>query len=254
MRAVPILMYHEISPTPHPLFRKYSLTPEAFTSQMDWLLRLGYATVSLDTLVSSRELNVDLPARSVIITFDDGFRDCVRYAPPILVARGFSATFFLVASLVGMHSRWLVPKLGAELPLAGWDDLRSLLEAGFSCGAHGLTHQALATVGPEECRRELVESKLHLESELGKRVDHLAYPHGSYTAAVRQLAGEVGYRSACSVRSGLSGADDDVLALRRVPVSGEDSLVDFLCRLRTAESVSQVFRRGARGIWRRLGR
>ena len=254
MRAVPILMYHEISPNPHPLFRKYTLTPEAFASQMDWLRRLGYATVSLDTLVSSREVKADLPSRSVVITFDDGFRDCVRYATPILLARGLTATFFLVGGLVGMHSRWLMPKLGVDLPLAGWASLRGLLAAGFACGGHGLTHQALATLTVDQCRRELVESKLRLEAELGEPVDHLAYPYGSYTAEVRQLAGEVGYHSACSVRGGLSGPDDDVLALRRVPVSGEDSLLDFLCRLRTAETVSQTLRRGARGIWRRLGR
>lgn len=253
MRAVPILMYHEISPNPHALFRKYTVAPETFASQMDWLVRLGYAAVSLDALIASRQPDGSLPRRSVVITFDDGFRDCVRYAAPVLLARGFTATFFLVAGLVGLHSRWLAPKLGAELPLASWADVEGLLEAGFTCGAHGLTHQALATLTPEECRRELVESKLRLESELGARVDHLAYPYGSYTAAVRQLAEEAGYRSACSVRCGLSGADDDVLALRRVPVSGEESLVDFLCRLRTAESVSDMFSKGARGIRRRLG-
>ena len=253
MRSVPILMYHEITPRPLPGFRKYSVTPEAFTTQMDWLLRLGYTTVSLDTLLASRSLNAELPSKSVVITFDDGFRDCVRYAPPILLRRGFTATFFLVAGQVGSLTCWLAPQLGTELALAGWDDLRGLLESGFVCGAHGLTHQALATVDSEGCRWELIESKRLLEAELGATVDHLAYPYGSYTPEVRQLAGEAGYRSACSVRQGLSGANDDVLALRRVTVTGEDSLPDFLCRLRTAESVSEVFRRGVRGIWRRLG-
>ncbi len=254
LRPVPILMYHEITPTAAPGFRKYSITPRAFAVQMDWLMRLAYVTVSLDAFLAGRSRAAALPARSVVITFDDGFRDCIRYAPPILSERGFTATFYPVAGLVGTSSGWLRSRLGTELPLAGWGDLRELLRNGFACGAHGLTHEALGTLERERCRRELVESKRLLESSLGVAIDHLAYPYGSYTPEVRQLAEEAGYQSACSVRSGLSAPHDDVLALRRVIVTGDDSPADFLCRLRTAESAGGLLRRGVRAIRGRLGR
>jgi hypothetical protein len=76
-------------------------------------------------------------------------------------------------------------------------------------------------------------------------VYHLAYPHGSYNETVRALAREVGYRSACSVRVGLSGPEDDHLALHRVAVDGGETMLDFLCRLRTARPLRYHLRRAA---------
>jgi peptidoglycan/xylan/chitin deacetylase (PgdA/CDA1 family) len=251
--SVPILMYHEITERPVPGFRKYCVTPKAFAAQMDWLVRLGYVSLTLDALREHLTLGSKLPPRAVVITFDDGFSDCVRLAPPVLMSRGLTATFFPVAGLVGTSSTWLAARLGVQLSLATWDALRDLVKQGFGCGGHGLTHQPLGELPPDTCRWELVESKRLLESELGRSVDYLAYPYGSYTPEVRLIAAEAGYRLACAVRRGLSPSDDDPLALRRVTVSGEESLADFVCRLRTGESVLELIRWGVHGVRRRLG-
>jgi peptidoglycan/xylan/chitin deacetylase (PgdA/CDA1 family) len=160
----------------------------------------------------------------------------------------------LVAVLVGQSSRWLRESHGFELPLIDWPTARNLASAGFHCGAHSMTHPHLAELAPASCRYELIESRRMLETELGREVAHLAYPFGSYDAAVRGMAREAGYRSACSVRLGRSPPDDDVLALRRVLVTGSDTLVDFAFRLRTALSLRGFLQRKARGAWRRMRR
>ncbi len=229
--SVPILMYHLVTPRPLPGFRKYSLTPDSFAAQMKWLALAGYTTITLDDLLAFRNGRAGLCKRPVIITFDDGYQDCVEYAGPILAAHGFTAIFYLVAGLSGRTSRWLRPELGCEFPLVSWETARQLEVAGFQCGAHSMSHPRLAEVSVSMCRAELLDCRHLLEDRLGHEVQHLAYPYGSYNESVREIAAQAGYVSACSTRKGLSAPDDDSLALHRVPVYGHDTVIDFICRL-----------------------
>ena len=116
-----------------------------------------------------------------------------------------------------------------------------------------MTHPRLTQLSPAACREELLRSRLVLEDQLGHEVRHLAYPFGLYDRMVCAIAAESGYRSACSVRIGFSAPDDDVLALHRVPVLGQDSLLDFVCRLHTAQSVGDWIHHKTRNAWRRWG-
>ena len=87
-----------------------------------------------------------------------------------------------------------------------------------------------------------------LENELGHPVHHLAYPFGSESEHVREIAAECGYESGCTVAIGLSSSADDPLGLRRVPVLGTDSLLDFISRLRTAYTVRDRLSALARSV------
>jgi peptidoglycan/xylan/chitin deacetylase (PgdA/CDA1 family) len=86
-----------------------------------------------------------------------------------------------------------------------------------------------------------------LEDRFGHEIVHFAYPFGSFDTRVRALVAEAGYRTACTVEIGLSTSEDHPLALRRVPVTGHDTLVDFVARLgsgrTTIEWVGGVVRR-----------
>ena len=104
---VPILMYHQVSGTAHASFVKYTVTGRAFAAQMKWLAANRYRSMDLPTLLAHRRQGTPVPARTVVITFDDGFRDCAEVAAPAMEAYGFTGTFFLVAGLVGATSRWL---------------------------------------------------------------------------------------------------------------------------------------------------
>ena len=250
---VPILMYHQVTPTPDPSFRKYAVTPEAFREQMGWLKDVGYTALSLKALYENRVGEAPLPRRPVIITFDDGFQDCMDFAVPILVANGFTATFYVVAGLIDQTSRWLAKQRGIELPMMSWSSIQELEAAGLSCGAHGMSHANLTTVTPETCRAELQQSRAVLEDRLGHEVRDLAYPYGAYDEAVRAIAVESGYRTACSVRPGWSPPDDDLMALRRIHVQEGRSLADFVQALRRHRSPTQLLRAGARALRRKLG-
>lgn len=254
---VPVLMYHEVSPSPHPAFQRYTVTAREFARQMRCLAALGYQAIDMDALARARTGNGPLPKRPVVITFDDGYQGCVDHAVPVLRAHKFTAVFFLVTGLMGETSRWLLRELGVELSLMSWDTARTLAAEGFQMGAHTVTHPRLAGLDPARCRFELVESRRRLELEVGRPTVHLAYPFGSYDQAAQTLAAEAGYVTACSTRSGLSGADDNLLALHRISIYGHDSLLDFVLRLRTGapvrehldrtlDSVTHHFRLGSR--------
>lgn len=248
MRPVPILMYHQILPDPPSVFRKYTVTPAAFAAQMGWLARAGYTAIDLDHLLAARRGESSLPARPVVVTFDDGFQASVDYAVPILQRHRFTAVFYLVAGLMGQDSHWLRAERGIAFPLVDWDAARQLQDRGFVCGAHTLTHPRLTEISIADCRAELRTTRLSMEQQLGRPIQHLAYPFGDYNETVRGIASDAGYRSACSVRIGLSNADDDPLALHRIPISGQDSLVDFIARLSTGRTAGELMRDGRQRV------
>ena len=245
---VPVLMYHEVSPTPHPSFQRYTVTVRQFARQMRWLAALGYQAIDMDALVRARMGQGSLPKRPVLITFDDGFQGCADHALPVLRSHNFTAVFYLVAGLMGKTSRWMLPEVGLELSLMSWENARALAAEGLQCGAHTLTHPRLAGLDRARCRAELVDARRLLEDELGRPAVHLAYPFGSYDPGVQGIAAEAGYVTACSTRAGLSGADDDLLALHRVTIYGHDSLFDFACRLRTGAAIRERLGQALGGV------
>src|ERR1044071_5247472 len=129
-------MYHEVNPSPHPAFRRYTVTPRVFARQMRWLAAFGYQPVDMDTLVPARQGQGSLPKRPIVITFDDGLQSAVDHALPVLQRHRFTAVFYLVAGLMGQTSRWLRTELGVEFPIISWDTARRLAGSGFQCGAH----------------------------------------------------------------------------------------------------------------------
>ena len=223
-------MYHNVSPVAPPGFRKYTVSPNSFAAQMRILALARYRVIRLDAYVDARQAGSPLWPRTAVITFDDGFRDAAHYAAPILRARRFPATFFIVAGLLGQRSEWLAD-VGADLPLADGNTVLQLHRSGFEIGAHSMTHPRLSRLPDHEVVGELSQSRAVLEDLLGSPVTNMAYPFGDYDERVRTRAADAGYRSACSVRIGRSAPDDDLLGLHRIPVSGTDSTLDFLARL-----------------------
>ena len=249
---IPILMYHMVAPQPPKVFRKYSVTSKMFAAQMRWLAVMGYETISLDQLFAARCGRGVLPARPVILTFDDGLQACVDYAVPILQAHNFSAIFFLVAGAMGQTSTWTQAECGLTFSVMDWATARALTAAGFQCGAHSMTHRHLSDLSRQACQTELAATRSCLEDQLGHEIRHMAYPYGSFNPYVQSLLAETGYQSACSVVMGLSSAEDDLLALRRVPIDGHDSFLDFVCRLKTAWTIGEILHRKTYGAWCRM--
>src|SRR5690349_566299 len=117
-------MYHSISERATWRFRAYTVTPTAFAEQMSYLARAGYEpiTVSQDVELSKRG-GTSLPARPVVLTFDDGYEDFYAAALPVLRRHGFVATLYVCTAYIGGTSQWLRWEREDERTMLSWDQL-----------------------------------------------------------------------------------------------------------------------------------
>jgi peptidoglycan/xylan/chitin deacetylase (PgdA/CDA1 family) len=100
------------------------------------------------------------------------------------------------------------------------EQVRALHRAGMQIGAHTVSHPILASLDPQEARREMLASKQTLESLLGSRVSLFAYPNGKPgTDYLPQqhptIARELGFEAAVSTQWGASRQGDDCFQIRR---------------------------------------
>lgn len=105
-----ILRYHSISENRDQNFRyvtpSIAVSPAVFENHIAFLSR-NYRIISLDEVVAWITGTISLPPESVVITFDDGYRDNYRYAYPILKKYGATATFYVVTDAIGnAHPLW----------------------------------------------------------------------------------------------------------------------------------------------------
>lgn len=218
-----ILMYHSVGNNA----AGFTVTPAEFAKQMAALLSAGVPVVPLHECV--RRGKAGDPAPVVAITFDDGYRDFEENACPVLRAHGFTATVFLVTTLVGGTFR---TSKGLEFPLLGWDDARRLRAEGFTFGSHTARHPKLSRLDRQETRRELAESRDAMRRELGDAGPlYLCYPHGAFVKATTRIAREEGYAGALTIDDGHVGPKSDLFALPRIDVNATTTLDAFRASL-----------------------
>lgn len=211
---VPILMYHHIAPQTARDERSKQLVvpPPDFEAQLAYFQRSGYSSITLDAIAAALDHGAPLPARPLILTFDDGYDDFYTNAYPLLQRYQIKATIFIIVGRVG------------ETGYMSWAQLRELAASPLiTVGSHTRTHPQLAEKSDERVRDELAGSKADLEQQLQISVRHLAYPSGSYNKHTIELAREAGYQTAVTVHDGVSERADKQLQMPRVYMKGTKS-------------------------------
>ncbi|MBS0563853.1 MAG: polysaccharide deacetylase family protein [Proteobacteria bacterium] len=207
--ATSILMYHSVSDRGGAT----AIARRDFAMQMRVLAESGVAVLSLDDWLAAREFG-HLPARSVIITFDDGFQDFAEAAWPAMGRHGFRPIVYLPTGHVGGEEGW---KGIARPPrqLMGWDTIRALATEGVLFGSHTVSHPDLTALDPEAARTELVCAQVAIEDRLARPVMHFAPPYGLSSPALRaEIARH--YRTSVGTRLGEAGAGADLHDLPRI--------------------------------------
>jgi peptidoglycan/xylan/chitin deacetylase (PgdA/CDA1 family) len=190
----PVLMFHSIARVDGDRHR-VCVSPERFAQQLEWLQRRGLRGVSVRELTQARERGA--ASSLVALTFDDGYRDFLTSALPILERYGFTATVFAVAGLLGGENQW---DEGLRLPLLDKDELREVMARGIEIGSHGLSHLRLAGLDHTMLTREVQDSRELLSGLLGEAVDGFCYPYGSLDGPALRAVQEAGYAYACGVK------------------------------------------------------
>jgi peptidoglycan/xylan/chitin deacetylase (PgdA/CDA1 family) len=216
-----ILMYHKIDEPPAGVRTPGNfVTPERFAAQIDALVGWGYTTITFDQWLDHvNGLKVPMPARPLILTFDDGYTCFADTAWPVLRARRMGATVFLVTSQIGGTNVW--DRDEVRLPLLDAERIRALQAEGVHFGSHSRSHRPLAELPRDEAFDELVRSRWALAELLDREVDTFAYPFSNQNADVRALARQAGYRCAVRGKGRMNSRRVDPFGLRRIKVEPE---------------------------------
>jgi peptidoglycan/xylan/chitin deacetylase (PgdA/CDA1 family) len=226
---VPILAYHWIdAKTGLP----WDESAGMFRAHMDELQRLGYTTITLRELADHLDGRRSLPARPVVITFDDGAASVYTDAFPALRERGMRAELFVIASVIGAdaaHRQTWNPGVGAvDIPMLVWPEVAEMAASGtFSVGSHSMTHPSLAMISGDQVRWEVEQSRQNIEQALGIPVPFFAYPKNSFSAEVISAVHRAGYRGAVAGSGGVGGR----YALWRLTVHSSDDLAELRRKL-----------------------
>jgi peptidoglycan/xylan/chitin deacetylase (PgdA/CDA1 family) len=205
-----------------------------FAAHLRYMRRHG-DFISMDDAVSALSNASGIGGRYFCVTFDDGVKNCVTNAVPILVEQRAPAAFFIATDYVGLDLErdwerirpFPQPYTGmrAAFDFVTWDDCRRMREAGMTIGAHTCGHKRLASLSAGAVEHELGESKARIERELGAACEHFAAPWGVPTAdfdpAVHPAkARALGFKSFLTTRPGANYRGGDPFAIRRTGLRG----------------------------------
>ncbi len=214
LARVPVLMYHDILPEKQVFF---DVTPEELEQHLQQIQQHGLTPISLDQLVSHLSTGAPLPAKPVLLSFDDGYAGHYTYVLPLLRKYGYPAVFGIYTAKVG-KSMGRSSLTWAQLHEMAQDPLVTI-------ASHSVTHKVLPGLPDETLRYEIVESKRILEEKLGIPIDHFVYPEGQYDDRTRAWVRAAGYHSALTMRregDKFASESEDLLTIERLGQSRLD--------------------------------
>jgi peptidoglycan/xylan/chitin deacetylase (PgdA/CDA1 family) len=184
---------------------------------MEFLHKNHYNVVGLDKIASYLEKREKMPPRTVAITFDDGYYNNYEYAYPILKKYNLPATIFVILKNVGKPG-WL-----------GWEEIREMSNSGIiTIGSHTVSHAWLLDAKPDVLEKEVRESKMILEENMGKRVGLFCYPLGAFDKKAELYVEDAGYTCAVTTNPPKKWPANDIYAIKRIKISRtSDSLFIF---------------------------
>ena len=224
-QLVPILCYHNMGLQTR---GRLLMSVSAFEEQMRYLKREGYHVITLKQFLEFTELREQLPRKTVVLTFDDGWKSFKEFAYPVLKELGFPATLFIYTDFVG-----------ARIALS-WAELKELAQEGFDIEAHSKTHEDMRkkpSESDEEYNRrmqaELVTPLAIFQQRIGQSPKIIAYPYGSHDDGVVKRTRDAGYIAALDVRRQGNPSFTPILTIHRAQIYSEMTIDDFARNLTT---------------------
>ena len=249
---VAILMYHDPKPT-------------VFAKHLDYLSR-HWTVISLETLVDAiyQKDFSRIPAKSVIITIDDGHAGNIELLHLFKQYR-IRPTLFVCTQIINTHRHFWFKIEGQStaekerlkrLPNAKrlahlkrttdfepekvYPDRQALnivemkeMIADVDFQPHTQFHPILPHCTETECRQEILGSKTDLEELLGIECFHFSYPNGDYTEREIEIVKTAGFRSARTTDIGWNTLKTAPYQLKTIPIADDAGLTLFRAQLTT---------------------
>lgn len=233
---LPVLLYHSVGPALGGTHPELTVPPKRFERQMLWLANRGFRGIRPSDWFEWCRERRSLPAKPILITFDDGYADICEYALPVLRQHGFAAAVYIVTGEIGGTNSWDLHKTAARHDLMTADEIRIWAADGIEFGVHGRTHAKLTALSQAALDFEVHQGADELASLLGSRPISFAYPYGDANDLVRKCVCGV-FDAAFSTEEGLNDLQTDPYALKRTMVLPTDSMLNFASRVRFGQSL-----------------
>lgn len=205
---LPILTYHSLDSTGSVV----STAPEEFAAQMNYLVEAGFTGISLRTAIHHFAVHGMWPAKSVVLTFDDGFENFCSAALPVLLRHEFTATLFIVSGYMGKYNDWSPPPPGlGRQKIVSWRQAAAVAAAGMEIGSHTQMHPDLRRCSPAEREREISGSRAEIEDHLNAAVQSFAFPYGWVSREALRLTRQEYLASCTTVLRRANGDSLDLL-------------------------------------------
>lgn len=231
-KRLPVLMYHHVGPPQPNSDPDLSVSAERFEAQIRFLARRGYVGIRPSDWLSWLRHGKPLPAKPMLLTFDDAFEDLNDHVFPALERYGFGAVVFVVTNRVGKANIWDQRRGYALRPCLTVEQIQHWSTKGIDFGAHTRNHPDLTRLEEPELHDEVAGSRSDLEKTVGFPVISFAYPYGLYNAAAADCAGQH-FDLAFTTDDGLNTLRTNRRLLHRNMVFGWDTPLDleFLVQL-----------------------
>ena len=210
---VPILMYHyvsELPPDADVYRRDLTVLPERFEAQLHYLFREGYQTVTLADVHARLTTGKPLPARPIVLTFDDGYKDAYTIVTPLLQQFGFVGEFFVLATPAHYEAE----------PYLTWNEMQEMAAAGMSMQAHGRDHVDLTNRSYDFLVYQILGAREAVEAHTGTPVHFFCYPSGRHDADTEAVVASAGYLGGVTTAWGNELTLDNAYAWPRIRIKG----------------------------------
>ena len=171
---IPIVSYHSINNENCPI----SLNLEEFEKQLVFFKKNNFQSIHCNEIKNTSK-------KKFIITFDDGYKDLITNALPLLKKYNFKATCLIISNLIGKRNIWdEFNENIKDKELMNLSDINYWLKNGMKIGSHSKNHKKLTKLDDKEKIDEIINSKNELESLTGTTIDSFCYPYGLYNENV----------------------------------------------------------------------
>jgi peptidoglycan/xylan/chitin deacetylase (PgdA/CDA1 family) len=240
-----VLCYHRVLPAAKGEAPDYSVTPQQFAAQLSLLNDEGFTSLTLDEYFEGACGLRELPSRSVVITFDDGFADNYLVAWPIARRCGVQMNLFVCTGLVGGQTlrdfsdesergRASRARLSEYWKPMSWDQLREMMSDGVVVGFHSHNHRNLGELSEGEIASDAAEGISIFTEHLGVGPRYFAFPfghYGSYPNIAMDVLISQGIKMFFTTELGRTPLSDPRRLFSRIVVHPEDDLSSFRRKL-----------------------
>jgi len=213
-------MYHYLSdpPADADVYRRdLSVTPAQFESHLKYLADAGYHAITLDDLLYALAQGQTLPAKPVILTFDDGYEDNYANAFPLLQKYNMVGHFFVISDFVNQERPGYMT----------WSQIEEMAAAGQRFGSHSRDHPNLSGKSDDYLVWQALGGKEALAEHLDQHPRWITYPAGQYDDRTIAVYKSADYWGGLTTQQGATHTLDDIFELKRVRVRGSHTAEDL---------------------------